>query len=143
MELELERILLRLIGRVDELENKVKTIEKQLDIKENTNDENSIELSEKINTNADIKRSIKFLVINELINSDDVIQLLSAGWCNEHLHLNFPMLRKIDDGKFDEKGYPRYWNTPFMIFGEEYYICSQWYPHNRCYFEKWLQEKLK
>ena len=143
MEFDIERMMLRLIGRVEELEERIKSLEKQLNLQSDCSDSNSDEMPSEIKTNADIRKAVYLLSIQEKITEKEVEQFVNPAWCNEHLHLNFPLLRDFELGRFDENGYPRYWNTTVYICGKEYFICSQWYPHNRNYFTQWLQEKLK
>lgn len=56
--------------------------------------------------------------------------------------LQFPFLRKVS--KSDHQKPLRYWKEPVEIFGELYFMCSEWYekdPNNdRPYYEKWLKK---
>ena len=51
MEFDIERMMLRLIGRVEELEERIKSLEKQLNLQSDCSDSNSDEMPSGIKTN--------------------------------------------------------------------------------------------
>jgi hypothetical protein len=80
---------------------------------------------------------------NRIPNS--VIQLLQAeNYSKENFNLNFPMLKEVDwtknldDQKRDSNGYNRYYKSPITIYGEKYFLCSQWYENNKQHLIKWI-----
>ena len=78
MEFDIERMMLRLIGRVEELEERIKSLEKQLNLQSDCSDSNSDEMPSEIKTNADIRKAVYLLSIQEKITEKDVEQLKMA-----------------------------------------------------------------
>lgn len=143
MDFDAERLLLRLINRIEELEDRVKFLEKQLGTGNAHDEDVPLTMPKTISANSDIKKAMIILARREAISEEEIVLLQNPAWCVNTLRLNFPLLRPVEEGRLDEKGYPRYWRDEPELHGKKYYICSQWYPHNRPYFEKWLEEKVK
>lgn len=84
---------------------------------------------------------------SELVNSnklkqEEINKLQNADYCKKIFDIQFPFLQK----KFIQytELRKRYWRNPILIFGEEYYMCSQWYEvpanNDRPFYENWLKK---
>jgi hypothetical protein len=61
-------------------------------------------------------------------SKEQIEQLTSKRWCSKNLSISYPLLL-IKTGKEDERkdayGHSRYYSTPFVFGGVEYYLTSQ------------------
>lgn len=91
-----------------------------------------------------VQRSMHRLIENNLLSVDMLEDMQDEAWTRRVLHLGHPFLIKIiseaDVKKqiTDENGYVRYWTTPYIIHGEKYCVCKEWYEENRKYFDEML-----
>lgn len=71
-------------------------------------------------------------------DAEEVANMQNADYSKEHFGLNFPLLTK----ERNNDNSIRYYAKPLDIYGEQYYLCSQWFelPNNndRPFLEKWI-----
>ena len=77
---------------------------------------------------------------NNEISKEEVESMQTAEYSKETFGIQYPLLRKTSLSNGAKVS--RYWKDPIKAYGEEYFICSEWYeiPQNndRPYFMKWL-----
>ena len=90
----------------------------------------------KIGQLANIK--LRQMLENEVASAEEVANMQNAEYSKEHFGLNFPLLKKVADNEHSV----RYYAKPLVIYGDKYYLCSQWFevPNNndRPFLEKWI-----
>ena len=73
--------------------------------------------------------------------SDDAIdEMCTPEWSKEHFHTVKPFMRRYVEGitdTRDEKGYPRFYSTPFQFGNAEVYVSHEWYERQRDAFIQW------
>lgn len=115
--------------------------EEQLETKENV----SAEDIEKVKIGEYVKNAMLHLIKEDLIAEELLDDMQSAEWSKEVLNLNYPLLLELDPEKdvneqrADKKGRARYWATPYLIHGVQYFICNDWYEKHTEYFEEFLR----
>jgi len=90
-----------------------------------------------------VQETIKFLIINKSISDSEIENLLSKPYSKDIFNINFAFLRKLNDDRFDEIGFSRYYSTPVEINGKQYYLCSQWIENSRHKFDEWVKRMEK
>jgi hypothetical protein len=66
------------------------------------------------------------------------IQLLQdLDYSKEMFHLQYPVLQ---EERLSRSGQYRYYATPLLIHGKNYYLCSQWNEISRPLLERWIRE---
>lgn len=91
-----------------------------------------------------VQSTMQYFMEEELLTEDMIAKMQDEVWSKEVLHLSYPMLLKIVPGKdikeqiADKKGRSRYWAKPYLIRGEQYCICNDWYEKHRNYFDEFL-----
>ena len=86
------------------------------------------------------------------MTEDEIKDLLSLEYCNEHFGAHFPILKEVPAGADQEtvrrvaqvNGYNR-WSTRHPIstdFGH-YLVSTQWYERSRNAFQRWLQSQRR
>lgn len=92
-----------------------------------------------------VQTKLRELFENDEVTPEEVDLMQTAEYSREIFHIQFPLLIKAS--RVHDNNKLRYWSKPVTIFGEEYFICSQWYEkennNDRPYFEKWLNMKLE
>ena len=89
------------------------------------------------------RTTLKKMFEKDEVSPEEVEQMQTARYSKETFGIQYPLLRKtsLSDGKKP----PQYWAGAVEIYGDSYFICSEWYekPQNndRLYFMKWLAEK--
>lgn len=80
----------------------------------------------------------------------DLTNFLNKYWCNEHLGICYPLLKKVDvtkpisEQKNYNNEYARYWTKPVLKINNSHYImCSQWFEHFQEKLEDWIEEEEK
>lgn len=63
----------------------------------------------------------------------------SAEESKRIFHFNYPLLRPVEETA-EIDGYCRYWRTPIVIAGQEYFICKEWFDYNRKLLIFWLRQ---
>ena len=93
-----------------------------------------------------VREEMQRLIAEGLINDEHVSCFLSEEWTRNTFHIGHPFFRKVSKTKpvkeqmRDKNRYIRYWKDEYIIGGEKYLICKEWYESNRKYFNKWLAE---
>ena len=90
----------------------------------------------KVGQLANIK--LRQMLENEAASVEEIASMQNEEYSKEHFGLNFPLLKKVTDDKHSV----RYYAKPLEIYGDKYYMCSQWFevPNNndRPFLEKWI-----
>jgi hypothetical protein len=94
---------------------------------------------------ADVVRDFfKTLIKNNAISHEMVAFLSDSKYCKNTFDLGYPLLKKIkgsgslaDQGKIN--GYSRYWVKEYIISGEKYIMCNDWYDRNAPKFKRWME----
>lgn len=100
------------------------------------------ESTEKIG--AFVQKSLTSIIEEELLSTDLIAKMQDVEWSKEVLNLNYPLLLKLVQGedvnkqREDAKGRARYWATPYLILGEQYFVCNDWYEKDRKYWDDFL-----
>lgn len=90
-----------------------------------------------------VKECLEILIKKRLITSVITESLLSKDYSKNTFNLNFPFLRTIDQGRLDEKDYPRYYASEWRINDTRFYFCSQWVEPQRLQFDNWYHNLLE
>lgn len=74
------------------------------------------------------------------VSKEEIEQMQNKNYSKEAFDIQFPLLQKValTQGKKPE----RYYASPLKIYGEEYFLCSEWFEvpmnNDRPYLMKWL-----
>ena len=87
---------------------------------------------------------LRYLMLNSRQSPDDIKNLRDRTFSSENLSCAFPVLVPIEkaDKTVDSNGRSRYYKKTFKYNGSEYYMCREWFEHDRKYFVKWFREIL-
>jgi len=124
--------------------------EKNAEEKVPEQEEVKIEVSEKLQEfegmtiGAIVRNVLRKVLEDEKVSKEEVEQMQTLEYSKETFQIQYPLLQKVD---LTEGNIPRgYYVTPLTIYGEEYYLCSDWFelPQNniRQYLMKWLDAHL-
>ncbi len=83
------------------------------------------------------------LIEKNQIDEIMIEKLLSQAYCKKQFNTNFPLLRKINQGKLDKRRYKRYYKKYWKIGNDLYYFSSQWYEKQRQSFDHWYHQVLE
>lgn len=78
------------------------------------------------------------------VSKEEVVKMQTKEYSKETFDIQYPLLQKasLTNGKSPE----RYYSAPLQIYGEEYFLCSEWYEvstnNDRPYLLKWLSLHL-
>jgi len=89
------------------------------------------------------KKTIEYLITNNLLSNDDFENLKSKDYCMQHLGCAFPLFVYSQDEVTDNEGINRYWTTPIQHNGKSIYVCSQWFEHDRKRLVPWVKKHLQ
>lgn len=147
MMINIDRMILKLISRVDELEERIEFLEheneKNYSEKPIERQRSVVSLETEIKCNNDVKMIFKILSAKDMLSEQDIKNFCDEEWCRSNFHISFAVLRKEEKGRLDKRGYPRYWNDKFVFYGEKYFCSSQWYEFNRKYLQNRVRLKSK
>jgi hypothetical protein len=87
-----------------------------------------------------VQSQFALLVEMGWISELEINNLLDFEYSKSTFDLNFPFLRRREKGRSDQKGYPRYYATSFMLNEQEYYLCSQWYDRQQTKVADWIMK---
>lgn len=91
-----------------------------------------------------VRTTLKKMFENNEVSPEEVEKMQTATYSKETFDIQYPLLRKtsLSDGKTAL----RYWAEAIEIYGDNYFICSEWFENNRKnnrpYFMKWLSSFL-
>ena len=85
-----------------------------------------------------VQKEFRYLFNNNLLTENEIQNLLKKDYSKRTFNQNFTILRHISEGTKDNIGNNRYY-TP-EIFGNKYYLTSQWVENHWEYFERWLRD---
>ena len=167
--MDYEKILLKALSRIDQLEDEILKLNRRIDIFEDSRKSsanvylnydlkkdnviskqciepciNNKETEAAFDSNDDIRNLIRYMSEKGIINEYILDNFKSEQWCKENFHLSYPLLREKELGRYDKKNeYTRYWNEVIQINGKCYYICQEWFPKRRKLFRNWYIENIK
>jgi hypothetical protein len=87
-----------------------------------------------------VRSTLSKMLSNHEISKEEIELMQTAEYSKETFHIQYPLLRKASLSNGEKV--LRYWAGAVEAYGEQYFICSEWYevPQNndRPYFMKWL-----
>jgi hypothetical protein len=92
-----------------------------------------------------VRNEIAKLISLKLLTPEKVKLLTDEIFSKETFGVNYPFLKKITSDKslIDQRqinGYPRYWSKVYIINGERYFLCNDWYERNTPKFKEWVSQ---
>lgn len=111
--------------------------------------EKELEKNKNIAVDSELKigkyaRSVFSNLFKSEIAKDELANMQERTWSHEELGLDYPLLRKKISGVSDYEqtkdgnGNNRYYKSPILINGEEYFLCSQWFENKRSILDNWI-----
>lgn len=86
-----------------------------------------------------VRSTLPQLIRNKKVTKEEIEKMQTKEYSKEVFHLNYPILRKAKNG--EEKPL-RYYKEKILAYGEEYFICSEWFEttlnNDRPHYLKWL-----
>jgi len=83
-----------------------------------------------------------FEEVMDKIDRNELERLQRQDYSKQTFGIQFPFLRKVLPS--DTQKPIRYWKKPVNLFGERYFMCSEWYEtpanNDRPYYEAWLKK---
>lgn len=83
------------------------------------------------------------MLVNEIFTADEIALFSNKTYSNEVLGIAFPLLVDSIEKTFDLSGRKRYYSDPITSKGKDYFICSQWFDHDRTKLNAYITKKLK
>ncbi len=88
-----------------------------------------------------IVRSVLRKVLEDgKVSKDEIIKMQTKEYSKETFDIQYPLLQKASLTNYESP--IRYYSTCLKIYGEEYFLCSEWYEgaanNDRPYLIKWL-----
>jgi hypothetical protein len=91
-----------------------------------------------------VQKTFSELVASRLVDRNEIERLQRADYSKTTFGIQFPFLAKENSPYYERI---RYWKNTYIINGEMYFVCSQWYEvpanNDRPYYEKWLKNMKK
>ena len=84
------------------------------------------------------KSSFRRLFNENRLSPIDITNLLKDEYSHSEFGLNWKVLRYTSEGTTDKLGNGRYYTRE--IFGDKYYLTSQWYERQRGPLLEWLRK---
>ena len=88
-----------------------------------------------------VKQSFKRLIESDLINEKEVEKLQTEYYSKMTFDIQYPFLKKVNSANFNKV--ERYWKSTYLIKGNWYLICSEWYEqptnNDKPYYLSWLK----
>jgi hypothetical protein len=91
-----------------------------------------------------VKKTLHLMFDNELIPDSEINNMLNKGdkrYCNETFGIGFPIIQNDKNKLTDNAGHSRYYSRE--IFGDEYYVCSQWGKNKEQIYQSKLADWIK
>lgn len=88
------------------------------------------------------RKTIEFLLSNKRISLEDFENLKDVEYCKKYLGCAFPLFVYHSDDVNDANGVRRYWSEAIKYNGEDIYVCSQWFEHDRKRLVPWVKERM-
>lgn len=85
-----------------------------------------------------VQEKIRYLFSNNLLLENEIQNLLKEDYSKRTFNQNFKILRYVSEGTKDNIGNNRYYTRE--IFGNKYYLTSQWLESHFEYFDRWLRD---
>ncbi len=90
-----------------------------------------------------VRESFSEIIASQKLTDDDIKNLMDGNWSKDTFRIGYPFLKKIQNDipiKMQIKcgKYQRYWEKEFIIAGNSYLVCKEWYKTNRNNYVKWL-----
>ena len=87
------------------------------------------------------KTYLKEILESDSISDDEIERMQTRKYSIETFHIRYPLLLKVE--KTNGEKPVRYYATPLNIYGQKYFLCSEWYEtpanNDRPYLIKWLE----
>lgn len=83
------------------------------------------------------------LAKNDLLSKEIVNNLQQTEYSKDKFNSPYPVLIDDEDKRFDDKGRARYYATPYLIDGKEYFLCNHWIATQKENFIKWYNNVCK
>ncbi len=85
-----------------------------------------------------VQEKFRYLFNNNLLTENEINNLLKEDYSKRTFNQNFKILRYVSEGTQDNIGNNRYYTRE--IFGNKYYLTSQWLESHFEYFDRWLRD---
>lgn len=101
----------------------------------------SLEGLEEMKIGAIVRTILKKMLEEGKVAKEEIEHMQTKEFSKKTFDIQYPLLQKavITNGKSPK----RYYSTPIKIYGEEYFLCSEWYEvpanNDRPYLMKWLE----
>lgn len=88
-----------------------------------------------------VRTVLRKLLEDEKVSKEEIEEMQTKKYSKETFDIQYPLLQKasLTNGKSPA----RYYSAPLKIYGEEYFLCSEWYEvpanNDRPYLMKWLE----
>lgn len=89
-----------------------------------------------------IRKSFEYLLVNNLLTTDDIFNLKDKEYCLQYLGCAYPVLSENANNLTDSNGRLRFWKEPIVANSKSYYISKEWYEHDRKIVVPWIKEKM-
>lgn len=87
-----------------------------------------------------VRTVLRNIIENGEVSKEEIEQMQTAEYSKEVFDIQYPLLIKVSET--DGRSPKRYYSLPIKIYGEEYFLCSEWYEvpanNDRPYLMKWL-----
>jgi hypothetical protein len=92
-----------------------------------------------------VRNEMAKLISQKLLSPEKVQLLIDEKFSKETFGVNYPFFKKIKSDKslIEQRqinGYPRYWSKVYIINGERYLLCNDWYERHITKFKSWLKQ---
>jgi hypothetical protein len=84
---------------------------------------------------------LKEMFANNEVSAEEVEKMQTKEYSKKTFNINYPLL--LIESPLTKNKEKRYWRKKgsIEVYGNKYFICSQWFESDRPYFEKWCASR--
>lgn len=101
---------------------------------------NGIDGLEEMKIGIIVRTVLRKILENDEVSKEEIEQMQKADYSKEVFDIQYPLLLKVSET--DGKSPKRYYSLPIKVYGEDYFLCSEWFEvpanNDRPYLMKWL-----
>ncbi len=101
---------------------------------------NGIDGIEEMKIGVVVRTILRRILESGTVTPDEIEKMQTKEYSKLTFDIQYPLLKKLD--YINEQSPLRYYSSPIEIFGEKYFLCSEWFEvpanNDRPYLEKWL-----
>lgn len=90
-----------------------------------------------------VKESFSYMFKKILISNEDLKKLQDKEFCSKNLSCAFPVLTEDVSKIVDKLGRTRYYKGTYSYQGKSFYLCKEWYEHDRKYLVPFIKDRIK